>query len=151
MAKTALTSNRKQFRNNTQGYIGVMQYAPNGDEKALAIAPNDVVWLNEAEVELTSRAPKNAADSPFAEQRIPIRDEDGEIVDYETITPLTLNSETRTNPLRPEAAREVRRQRLEPARGVAAEGSHAADEEVGTPAAQSSGAKGRRRAPAKTG
>lgn len=148
MAKTGLTANRKEFRNNTEGYIGVIQYAPNGDEKAIAVAPGDVVWLNESEVELTSRAPKSAADNPFIEQRRPIRDEDGEIVDYEPITPLTLNTEKRANPLRPEAQREVSRQRMQPARGVAAEGSNASDEEIGTPGAQSTSAKRRRRATA---
>lgn len=152
MAK--LTDGRQEFRNNTKGYIGVVQYAPNGDEKSLAVAPDETVWLNEAEVELTTRAPRKAADSPFGEQRVPILDPDtGETIDHETVIPLTLNSEQRQNPiadqgLRPEAQRAMEQIGKQPARGVEAEGSLADDEEVGTPGAQSKNAKNRRRAPA---
>lgn len=145
--KTAGIHDEKvEFINNTEGYLGVVTYAPNGDEKPIAVEPSGTVWLSEAEQELTAKAPKNAADNPFIEQKVAIVDPDtGDTTGYRTIIPLTLQDEARPTPSA--RARQVARATGEanPARGDAPDGSHDHREEVGTPSAQAPAARRRRR------
>lgn len=144
---------RFQFVNNTEGYIGALQYAPNGDQVGVAVEPHGTVWLSVAEQEITAKAPKRAEDNPFVPQRVVEHDDEGKIVSERWVTPLTRNDEarpignnTRPSPgdgkLRPEAARALAEM------GDAPNGTHAPGEEVGTPAAQKPAAKRARRKPA---
>lgn len=153
-------SDKVEFVNNTEGYIGAVTYAPNGDEKAVAIEPGGTIWLSIEEQELTAKAPRDAADNPFIPQHVPVVDPNtGEVVMdphgrpvTRTITPLTANTEQRPIPgnnsrpfpgvgLRPEVERALAAEEDAP------EGTYASSEEVGTPAAQKPAAKRRRRAP----
>lgn len=150
-----LHDNKVEFRNNTEGYIGVVTYAPNGDEKPVAIEPGGTVWLSPAEQELTAKAPREAKDNPFISQRVPIIDADtGDVIDHVNVTPLTENTEVRPTPAattaRERQVAAAAAQSAQPPRGDdAPDGTHGALEEVGTPAAQSPAARRRRRAPAK--
>lgn len=142
---------REQFRNNTDGYIGAVTYAPNGDEKSVAIEPGGTVWLSPAEQELTAKAPKDAKDNPFIEQRVPVLDPvTGEKIDTRTITPLGRDDEERPIP-EPRTARERQVAEAEVNSAAPPSGSHAPDEEVATPQAQTPAAASarRRRTPAK--
>lgn len=145
--KTAGIHDEKvEFINNTEGYLGVVTYAPNGDEKPVAVAPGDTVWLSEAEQELTAKAPKDAADNPFIEQQVAIIDpETGDLIGHKPVIPLTLRDEDRPTPSA--RARQVARATGEahPARGDAPDGTHDDREEVGTPSAQAPAARRRRR------
>lgn len=156
-------SEKAEFVNNTEGYIGVVTYAPNGVEKPIAVEPRGTVWLSVDEQELTAKAPRLAADNPFIPHQVPIIDPDsGEpVVDKagrpvtRTLTPLTLNNEQRpipgnnsrpipgTGKLRPEAQRALAAE----SDSDAPDGTHAPTEEVGSPEAQKPAAKRRRRAP----
>ncbi len=153
MAQVTATE-RFQFVNNTEGYIGALQYAPNGDQVGVAVEPHGTVWLSVAEQEITAKAPKRAEDNPFIPQKVEIRDDStGKVVGERWVTPLTRNTEDRPiggsntsrpipgdGKLRPEAAR-----LLAAEKGDAPDGTHAPDEEVGTPAAQKTPAKRARR------
>lgn len=131
---------RVQFVNNTEGFIGAVTYAPNGDERSIAVEPGGTVWLSEAEQELTAKAPKDAKDNPFEPQKVPIRDPDtGDVVDHKWITPLELHTEERPTP----SARA--RQIAAATKGDAPDGTHDDREEVGTPSAQAPKARTRRR------
>lgn len=145
--KTAgIHDDKFEFVNNTEGYLGVVTYAPNGDEKPIAVEPGGTVWLSDAEQELTAKAPKNAQDNPFIEQRVAIIDPDtGDISGYRQLTPLTMNTEDRPTPSA--RARQVAKAtgQANPARGDAPDGSHDAREEIGTPSAQAPAARRRRR------
>lgn len=157
MARVEL-GDRIEFVNNTEGYVGALQYAPNGDQVGVAVEPGGTVWLSPEEQTITAKAPRKAEDNPFIPQRVEILDPDtGKKVGERYVTPLTPNTEERPIPgnnnrpipgngkLRPEA------ERFLAAEGDAPEGSHAPDEEVGTPAAQKPPAKrARRKAPVKS-
>lgn len=145
---------RFQFVNNTEGYIGAVQYKPNGDESAVAVEPGGTVWLSVAEQEITAKAPRDARDNPFIPHVVPILDpHTGKQVSEKTVTPLTRNTESRpiggnnsrpipgTGRLRPEAQRALE------AEGDAPDGTLAPDEEVGTPEAQKPAAAKRQRKP----
>lgn len=149
-------SEKVEFRNNTSGYIGVVTYAPNGDEKAVAVEPDGTVWLSVEEQELTAKAPRSAKDNPFIVQREDLLDpETGEKIGERAVTPLTLNTEVRPVPgnnTRPIPGTGKLRPGVEDAlaaMGDAPDGSHAANEEIGTPSAQKPAAARRRRPPAK--
>lgn len=146
--KTAGIHDEKvEFINNTEGYLGVVTYAPNGDERPIAVEPGGRVWLSDAEQELTAKAPKQASDNPFVPQRVPTIDpETGDITGHRWITPLTENTEDRPTPSA--RARQVAKAtgEAQPARGDAPDGSHDHLEEVGTPGAQAPAARRRRRA-----
>jgi len=145
--KTAGIHDEKiEFINNTEGYIGVVTYAPNGDEKPIAVEPGGTVWLSEAEQELTAKAPKRAEDNPFEPQTVQVLDpETGDVMESRVITPLTVNAEERPTPSA--RARQVARAtgEAQPPRGDAPDGSHDDREEVGTPDAQAPAARRRRR------
>lgn len=134
--KTAGIHDEKiEFVNNTEGYLGAVTYAPNGDEKPIAVEPGGTIWLSPAEQELTAKAPKSAKDNPFIPQQVPVLDPDtGETIDHRWVTPFTRNTEDRPTPSSQAAS------------GDAPDGSHDDREEVGTPDAQAPAARRRRRA-----
>ena len=152
MAQVTATE-RFQFVNNSDGFIGALQYAPNGDQVGVAVEPGGTVWLSVAEQEITAKAPKLAEDNPFIPQRVDILDPNtGKKIGERWVTPLTRNDESRpignnTRPipgdgkLRPEAARLLAKEQ----EGDAPDGTHAPNEEVGTPTAQKAPAKRARR------
>lgn len=89
---------KQQFRNNTEGWLGAVTIGPRGDDRGVAIEPNGTVWLSEAEQRLTANAPRQPEDNPFIER-------DHIVVDPQTgeestvrITPLTAISEDRYVP-----------------------------------------------------
>lgn len=56
---------KRQFFNNTQGWVGVVQINRRNEEEGRAVAPGTRVFLTDEEVELTAQAPQRTADSPF--------------------------------------------------------------------------------------
>lgn len=65
---------RTEYRNNTQGYIGVQKINRKGDEVQLAVEPFGRVFLTDEEVTLTAQVRRRAEDSPFLESEIVHRD-----------------------------------------------------------------------------
>lgn len=59
---------KREFKNNTAGWLGVVTIDHKGEEKGVSIEPFGTIWLSEAEVILTARAPRLAEDNPFVEQ-----------------------------------------------------------------------------------
>lgn len=59
---------KKEYRNNTSGWVGVVTLDHNGAEQGVNIDPNGTIWLSDAEAILTARAPRNPADNPFLER-----------------------------------------------------------------------------------
>lgn len=59
---------KRQYRNNTLGWLGVVVLDPKGEEKGISVEPQGTVWLSDAEAVLTARAPRLAKDNPFEEQ-----------------------------------------------------------------------------------
>jgi hypothetical protein len=109
MAKVA----RRQFLNTTQGHIGAVRITARGDEVGIGVAPGDVVWLSDDEVEATANAPQEARNNPFVEQ---------DYVTYDVNTHEEVERGRRA-PLVP-----VTQERFLPEEGVYSDG-----EDVGTP------------------
>lgn len=80
------TADRKAFRNDSGGFLGAIQYSPRGEEKAVSVAPGEIVWLSKDEVQATANSHKSALANPFIEQKIPLQDSDGNTY-YETRPP----------------------------------------------------------------
>jgi hypothetical protein len=59
---------KREYRNNTAGWIGVVILDHNGQEQGVNIEPHGTIWLSDAEAILTARAPRNPADNPFEER-----------------------------------------------------------------------------------
>jgi hypothetical protein len=135
MATDTATNVRDEFRNTTDGWIGVVQFVgPHREPKGTAVEPHGTVWLNEDEQILTANAPKADADNPFVPRSVV--GEDGELVDappmLELVSRGTEIKSRRPYGINPGA----------PETGAApvpesepAEGQRAAGEEVATPAA----------------
>jgi hypothetical protein len=56
---------KSEFRNASQGHVGVITLEPGGKEKAIAVRPGHSVWLTEDEQILTANAPRQDEDNPF--------------------------------------------------------------------------------------
>lgn len=56
---------KDEFRNTTNGFIGVITIDPTGKEKGVAVRPKSNIWLSEAEQILTANAPRLDKDNPF--------------------------------------------------------------------------------------
>lgn len=56
---------RLEFKNTSQGFVGVVKY--NADQKPIGVpvAPGETVVLTEAEAQLTAEAPSDPRDNPF--------------------------------------------------------------------------------------
>lgn len=59
---------KRLFANQTNGWLGVVVFDALGQPVGQSVDPQGTVWLSEAEVILTSRAPAKAKDNPFEEQ-----------------------------------------------------------------------------------
>ena len=87
---------RKQYRNNTQGWIGVVKLSHLGEELGENVDPGGTVWLTEQEAILTAQAPRLAEHNPFAERIYIVQDPTTKRRKEIKIRPLTLVSgETR--------------------------------------------------------
>lgn len=83
---------KRLYRNNTGGWVGVIQLDHQGAEKGVNIEPFGTIWLSDAEVILTARAPVRPQDNPFEEQVFWVRDQaTGERREMR-IRPVTLES-----------------------------------------------------------
>lgn len=133
----AIDDGRDEFINQTQGWVGAVQINRKGDEVAVAVEPGASVFLNEEERELTARAHKRAADSPFEPRRVTFYDvETRDETETKTIAPLERAEKVRATGAAEEPANE------------APKGVHAPDEEVGTPDAPAKPKSRGRRKPA---
>lgn len=67
-ATTVPQVEKREFKNQTNGWLGVVTLDHKGEEKGVSIEPHGTAWLSEAEVILTARAPRLPEDNPFEEQ-----------------------------------------------------------------------------------
>jgi hypothetical protein len=89
---------KQLFRNEDGGYVGAVVIGPRGDDRGVAVAPGETVWLSEAEQRLTAHAPRRPEDSPFvAQKRVRTDPETGEVEEYE-VTPLVAVEDERYVP-----------------------------------------------------
>jgi hypothetical protein len=89
---------KQQFRNQTDGYIGVVVIGPDGKEKGIAVEPNGEVWLSEQEQVLTANAPRSPEDNPFVEQQMVRYNPETTENESVRVTPLIPISEARYVP-----------------------------------------------------
>ena len=151
---------RDEFRNTTDGWIGVVQFVgPHREPKGTAVEPHGTVWLNEEEQILTANAPKNDEDNPFVERTVK-----GEADEPDQTLPPVLELVTKGVEIRsrrPYGAQSVPvvkardevvdEPKVEEETGGApapegepVEGTRAPGEEVGTPAAKPEGRRRRK-------
>lgn len=89
---------KQQFKNTTDGWVGVTVIGPKGEDRGAAVEPGGTVWLSEPEQVLTATAPRRPEDNPFVEQtRMVTNQETGE-VEPTKVTPLVPISEGRYVP-----------------------------------------------------
>lgn len=84
---------KRLYRNNTGGFIGVVQIDHKGDEQGVNIDPHGTIWLSDAEAVLTARAPKDPANNPFVEQTLIVQDPETGNMSEVVVTPVTLASD----------------------------------------------------------
>jgi hypothetical protein len=118
---------KRQYRNNTLGWLGVVILDPMGKQAGVSVEPQGTVWLSDAEAVLTARAPRLAKDNPFEEQ-----------VFYETEVGTGKQLERRVRPLVP----------IDEARWVPQEDRYLPDAITGTQAAGIAAANARAEEPA---
>jgi hypothetical protein len=110
---------KRLYRNNTAGYLGVVKLDHKGDPYGENVDPHGTVWLSDAEATLTARAPRKPEDNPFEEQmfvmqdsetgrreEVPMRpltlaDDDGRFVPDERYTPTQAEREAQAQATRP--------------------------------------------------
>jgi hypothetical protein len=89
---------KQQFKNETDGWIGVVIIGPRGDDRGIPVEPQGTVWLSEAEQRLTANAPRRPQDNPFIAQEVErVNPETGES-ETVTVTPLVPISDDRFVP-----------------------------------------------------
>jgi hypothetical protein len=126
MARTSLTE-KDEFVNKSDGWIGVVQLDHQGAAGGIAVAPGGSAFLSEEEQILTANAPVSDEDNPFANGSLELRTRSANIKSRRpwgapasaAPAPAVQDEETGAAPL--------------PA-GDAPEGSRPAGEEVGAPA-----------------
>lgn len=91
-AATVQTDKPDKFlvRNNTAGYVGVIEIDHRGDEKGVNIEPFGARWMTEAEMIATARAPRDPADNSFEEQVFMRQNPDTQRQEEFRMRPLTL-------------------------------------------------------------
>lgn len=57
---------KTEYRNVTEGNIGAVKIDRQGENKGVPVRPGETIWLTEEERRETARAPREAADNPFA-------------------------------------------------------------------------------------
>jgi hypothetical protein len=83
---------KREYVNNTAGWLGVSKINHEGKEEGYSIEPYGTVFLSDAEAILTSRAPRRAEDNPFEEQVFVMQDAQGTRSEM-SFRPLTLVGE----------------------------------------------------------
>lgn len=58
---------KRQYQNNTLGWLGVVVLDPQGKAVGISVEPQGTVWLSDEEAILTARAPRDPKDNPFEE------------------------------------------------------------------------------------
>lgn len=124
------TDEQRQFRNRCTHTIGVVVFDGNR-RVGRPVRPGESVWLTPDEIDATTRAPRNPANSPFAGGTGP----EGEGPALEEVAGQDRPLPPEVPPPAPKAPEEVGAA-VEP-QGAAAEGQHAPGEEVGDPQAPS--------------
>lgn len=81
---------KRQYKNNTGGYLGVVVLDPNGNERGVNVDPYGTIWLSDAEAILTARAPQRAEDNPFEEQVFIVQDPETQMRREVRVRPLEL-------------------------------------------------------------
>lgn len=89
---------KQQFRNNTDGYIGVVALSVKGEPSGIPVEPQGTVWLSEDEQVLTANAPRDPADNPFIPQKLQRRNPETDALEEVEVTPLVPISENRYVP-----------------------------------------------------
>lgn len=136
---------RDEFRNTTDGWIGVVQFVgPHREPKGTAVEPHGVVWLNEEEQILTANAPKVDEDNPFANGQLELVSKGVEIRSRRPYGAQAI-------PVTKAEPEEAAEPKVEEETGGApapagepAEGTRAPGEEVGTPDAKPEGRRRRK-------
>jgi Predicted membrane protein len=59
---------KRQYRNQTAGWLGVLALNSRGDEVGVSIPPFGTRWMSDEEAILTARAPADPKNNPFEEQ-----------------------------------------------------------------------------------
>lgn len=81
-ASTVPQVEKREYKNQTAGWLGVVTIDPRGEERGVSIEPHGTVWLSDAEAILTARAPRRPEDNPFVEQTFVGVDENGTRQDF---------------------------------------------------------------------
>jgi len=84
---------KRLYRNNTAGYLGVVKIDHKGDPYGENVDPFGTVWLSDAEAALTARAPKRPEDNPFEEQIFIMQDSETGRRQEVPMRPLTLEED----------------------------------------------------------
>lgn len=81
---------KRLYKNNTAGYLGVVQLDHKGEQQGVNVDPLGTIWLSDAEAILTARAPKRAEDNPFVAQTFIFIDSETQQRQEGQMTPLVL-------------------------------------------------------------
>lgn len=84
---------KRLYKNNTAGYVGVVVLDHNGQERGQNIEPLGTIWLSDAEAILTARASRRPEDNPFEEQVFIMQDPETQRRTEYRVRPVTLVSE----------------------------------------------------------
>lgn len=84
---------KRLYKNNTGGYVGVVVLDHNGQERGQNVEPYGTIWLSDAEAILTARAPRRPEDNPFEEQVYLMQDPETQARREYRMRPITLISE----------------------------------------------------------
>ena len=68
MEAAVQATDKRLYRNNTAGWLGVVVLDYDGRPIGESVEPHGTVWLSDAEAILTARAPRRPEDNPFEEQ-----------------------------------------------------------------------------------
>lgn len=86
---------KREYRNQTGGWLGVVVIDPKGDERGTNVEPYGTVWLSDAEVILTARAPRRPEDNPFEEQAFVVFNEESGRNENVMVRPLVPSGDDR--------------------------------------------------------
>jgi hypothetical protein len=78
MDMSTLAIEKKEYQNNTSGWIGVAVLDHDGKPQGVNVEPGGTIWLSEQEAILTARAPKRAEHNPFEERSYLALNSDGQ-------------------------------------------------------------------------
>lgn len=88
---------KKAYRNQTAGWLGVVKLDHLGAQQGHPVEPHGSVYLSDEEAILTARAPREAKDNPFVEQSFMFEDQQGQRVE-KMLAPLVLITDDKDVP-----------------------------------------------------